>query len=117
MKRFRNRERRCTIFNFSNSNIKNPKFQIKPGVWDFFVFKKYGHELHEFPRIKFVLICVISGKKINPRYENNGNFHVLFASEHFGENENNNRNNKNYEKYPESHSGFKNVSNNFAACK
>jgi len=39
----------------------------------------------------------------------------LFASEHFSENPDNNRNNKNYDKDPESHSGFKNVSNNFTA--
>lgn len=71
MKRFRNKEKRCTIFNKS----KNPVMRIT------------------------------------------GFFYVLFASEHFCKNPDNNRNNKNYDKDPESHSGFKNVSNNFAACK
>lgn len=71
MKRFRNKEKRCTIFNKN----KNPVMRIT------------------------------------------GFFYVLFTAEHFCENPDNNRNHKNYDKYPESHSGFKNVSNNFAACK
>lgn len=39
-----------------------------------------------------------------------GFFYVLFTSEHFGEDPNDNRNNKDYDKNSESHSGFKNVS-------
>ena len=40
---------------------------------------------------------------------------MFLLFENSGENPDNNRNNKDYDKYPESHSGFKNVSNNFAA--
>lgn len=41
----------------------------------------------------------------------------LFIAKKFSENENDYRNNKDYEENSKSHSGFKNVSNNFAACK
>ena len=42
---------------------------------------------------------------------------MFLFSEMLGENPDNDRNNKDYDKNPESHSGFKNVSNNFATCK
>lgn len=60
--------------------------------------------------------------KKNPKFRLNLEFGIfylfillLFASEHFSENPDNNRNDKDYDKYPESHSGFKNVSYNFTA--
>ncbi|RYJ41126.1 hypothetical protein NU08_0563 [Flavobacterium anhuiense] len=39
MKKFKNKERRCIIYNLLKHNIKNPKFQIKLGVWDFLYLK------------------------------------------------------------------------------
>lgn len=41
----------------------------------------------------------------------------LFIAKKFCENENDYRNNKDYDENSKTHSGFKNVSNNFAACK
>lgn len=41
----------------------------------------------------------------------------LFFAENLSESKNNYPNHNNYDKYPETHSGFKNVSNKFAACK
>lgn len=44
-------------------------------------------------------------------------FFMCLFSKNPGKNPDDNRNNKNYDKNPESHSGFKNVSYNFTACK
>ncbi|KFF05619.1 hypothetical protein IW19_08860 [Flavobacterium reichenbachii] len=71
MKRFRNKEKRCTIFN----------------------------------------------KNKNARYDYNGHFFYVLLSKKSGENPDDNCDDKNHNKNPDSHSGFKNISNNFAACK
>jgi len=46
-----------------------------------------------------------------------GIFLCLFLTKKLSEYKDDDRNNKDDDKNPESHSGFKNVSNNFATCK